>query len=142
MTAPDREGAGAARAMQAALDDAALAPGAVTFVSAHGTGTPYNDAMEAAAITRVFGAGRVAVNSIKGAVGHTLGAAGAFEALMCVQAVAEGVVPPTAGLVTIDPACAGLDLVLGAPRRQPVPVALSTSSGFAGANAALVFGRA
>jgi 3-oxoacyl-[acyl-carrier-protein] synthase II len=142
MTAPDREGGGAARAIGAALADAGIAPAAVAFVSAHGTGTPYNDAMEAVALARVFGPGRVPVNSIKGAIGHTLGAAGAFEAAMCVQVVAEGIIPPTAGLVTIDPACAGLDLVAGGARRGPVPVALSTSSGFAGANAALVFGQA
>jgi 3-oxoacyl-[acyl-carrier-protein] synthase II len=142
MTAPDREGGGAARAIGAALADAGLGPAAVAFVSAHGTGTPYNDAMEAVALRRVFGPGAVAVNSIKGAIGHTLGAAGAFEAAMCVQVVCEGVVPPTAGLVTIDPACGDLDLVVGTARRMAVPVAVSTSSGFAGANAALVLGQA
>jgi 3-oxoacyl-[acyl-carrier-protein] synthase II len=142
MTAPDRDGGGAARAIGAALADAGVEPAAVAFVSAHGTGTPYNDAMEAVALARVFGPGRVAVNSIKGAIGHTLGAAGAFEAAMCVQVVCEGIVPPTAGLVTIDPACTGLDLVAGGARRLPVPVAVSTSSGFAGANAALVLAGA
>jgi 3-oxoacyl-[acyl-carrier-protein] synthase II len=141
MTAPDREGAGAARAMEAALADAGLGPEAVEFVSAHGTGTPYNDAMEAVAIGRVLGRCRVPVNSIKGAIGHTLGAAGAFEAVMSVLVLAEGVVPPTAGLATVDPACAALDLVHGAARRAPARVALSTSSGFAGTNAALVLGR-
>ena len=142
MTAPDREGRGAARAMAGALADAGLAPDAVDFVSAHGTGTPYNDAMEAVAIGRVFGPGRVPVNSIKGAIGHTLGAAGAFEAVMCLRVLAEGTIPPTAGLERVDPACAGLDLVHGAARAHRTSVALSTSSGFAGANAALVFGRA
>ena len=142
MTAPDREGRGAAWAMEAALADAGLAPDAVDFVSAHGTGTPYNDAMEAVAIGRVFGAGRVPVNSIKGAIGHTLGAAGAFEAVMCLRVLAEGTIPPTAGLETVDPACAALDVVHGAARTHRTSVALSTSSGFAGANAAIVFGRA
>lgn len=141
MTAPDRDGAGAARAMGAALADAGLAAGAIQFVSAHGTGTVYNDAMEAAAIGRVFGAG-VPVNSIKGAIGHTLGAAGALEAVACTLTLETGTVAPTAGLVTPDPACAGLDLVRGEARRCAVGVALSTSSGFAGANAALVLGRA
>jgi 3-oxoacyl-[acyl-carrier-protein] synthase II len=140
MTAPDREGRGAARAMQAALDDAGLAPAAVDFVSAHGTGTVYNDAMEAIALTRLFGAKRVPVNSIKGAIGHTLGAAGAFEAVVCIGALAHGVIPPTAGLERVDPACADVDLVHGAARERRLAVALSTSSGFAGANAALVFG--
>jgi 3-oxoacyl-[acyl-carrier-protein] synthase II len=138
MTAPDREGAGAARAMRAALDDASLAPADVGFVSAHGTGTPYNDAMEAAALTRVFGAGRVPVNSIKGAIGHTLGAAGALEAVLCVRVLETGLVPPTIGLEEVDSACATLDLVQGAARPVATRTVLSTSSGFAGANAALV----
>src|SRR5206468_7793975 len=111
-----------------------LAPAAVEFVSAHGTGTPYNDAMEAVALVRVCGSGRVPVNSIKGAIGHTLGAAGALEAVLCVETLARGVVPPTAGLETVDPACAGLDLVYGDPRRHTVRAAISTSSGFAGTN--------
>lgn len=138
MTAPDRDGRGAARAMSAALVDAGLEPGDVGFVSAHGTGTPYNDAMEAVAIGRVFGPRAVAVNSIKGAIGHTLGAAGAFEAVLCVGVLESGVIPPTAGLEHPDPACAALDLVQGAARAVPVRACLSTSSGFAGANAALV----
>jgi 3-oxoacyl-(acyl-carrier-protein) synthase len=140
MTAPDREGGGASRALAAALADAGVAPAAVGFVSAHGTGTPYNDAMEAVAIARVFGAGGVPVNSIKGAVGHTLGAAGALETVMCTRVLAEGVIPPTAGRVDGDPACATLDLVRGAPRRHAATVVASTSSGFAGTNAALVLG--
>jgi 3-oxoacyl-(acyl-carrier-protein) synthase len=142
MTAPDREGGGAARAILAALGDAGLTPDAIDFVSAHGTGTPYNDAMEAVALGRVFGDRRVPVNSIKGAIGHTLGAAGAFEVVMCLAAMAEGVVPPTAGLVNLDPACARLDLVFGGRRRTTLERSLSTSSGFAGTNAALVLGRA
>jgi 3-oxoacyl-(acyl-carrier-protein) synthase len=142
MTAPDREGRGAARAMDAALAEAAIRPSDVDFVSAHGTGTPYNDAMEAVALTRVFGEHRVLVNSIKGAIGHSLGAAGAFEVVVCVEALRTGVVPPTAGLEEPDPACAGLALVHGTARMQRTRVALSTSSGFAGANAALVLGAA
>jgi 3-oxoacyl-(acyl-carrier-protein) synthase len=138
MTAPDREGAGAARAIRAALDDAGVMPADVGFVSAHGTGTPYNDAMEAAALTRVFGAGRVPANSIKGAIGHTLGAAGAIEAVLCVRVLEAGLVPPTVGLETIDPACATVDLVQGAARRVAARTVVSTSSGFAGANAAIV----
>lgn len=142
MTAPDREGRGAARAMQAAMNAAGRSAADVDFVSAHGTGTVYNDAMEAAALGRLFAPGAVPVNSIKGAIGHTLGAAGALEAVVCVQAIATGVIPPTAGLADPDPACADVDLVHGAARMRPVRTALSTSSGFAGANAALVFGQA
>jgi 3-oxoacyl-[acyl-carrier-protein] synthase II len=141
MTAPDREGQGTSRAVAAALAAAGVAPGDVGFVSAHGTGTPYNDAMEAAALGRVFGRRAVPVNSIKGAIGHTLGAAGAFEVVLCLETLAAGVVPPTAGLAEVDPACADLDLVRHEARRCRVDVAVSTSSGFAGANAALVLGR-
>jgi 3-oxoacyl-[acyl-carrier-protein] synthase II len=94
--------------------------------------------MEAAALTRVFGAGRVTTNSIKGAIGHTLGAAGALEAVLCVRVLETGLVPPTVGLEDVDPACATVDLVHGEPRRIATRTVVSTSSGFAGANAALV----
>jgi 3-oxoacyl-[acyl-carrier-protein] synthase II len=143
MTAPARDGAGAARAMRAALHDAGVAPSEIDFVSAHGTGTLYNDAMEMAALAAVFGASapRPSVNSIKGAIGHTLGAAGSFEAIMCARVLRDGVIPATAGCEQLDPACA-LDIVRERPRRQPVRIALSTSSAFAGNNAAIVLRRA
>ena len=143
MTAPARDGAGAARAMRAALADAGIAPAAVDFISAHGTGTVYNDAMEIAAIAAVFGeaAARIPVNGIKGAIGHTLGAAGSFEAIMSVHILREGLIPPTANCEQLDAACP-LDIVRGAPRRQPVRTVLSTSSAFAGNNAAVVLRRA
>jgi 3-oxoacyl-[acyl-carrier-protein] synthase II len=114
----------------------------VDFVSAHGTGTVYNDAMEMAALAAVFGEGaaRVPINSIKGAIGHTLAAAGSFEAIMCVRVLRDGVIPPTAGCEELDQACA-LDVVRGAPRTHAVRVALSTSSAFAGNNAAIVLRR-
>ncbi len=142
ITAPARDGAGAARAMRAALRDAEIEPAAVDFISAHGTGTPYNDAMEVAAIAGVFGewAPRIPVNSIKGAIGHTLGAAGSFEAVMMSQVLQEGVIPPTTNCEVLDPACA-LDVVRGAVRRHAVRTALSTSSAFAGNNAAIVLRR-
>jgi len=142
MTAPARDGAGAARAMRMALADARIAPTEVDFISAHGTGTVYNDAMEMAAIATVFGeaAARIPVNSIKGAIGHTLGAAGSFEAIMCTQILRTGLIPATVNCEQLDPAC-HLDIVVGAPRRQPVRTALSTSSAFAGNNAAIVLQR-
>lgn len=126
--------------MRAALADAGILPDAVDFVSAHGTGTVYNDAMEMEALSSVLGAAatRVPVNSIKGAIGHTLGAAGSFEAIMCVRALAEDVIPPTVGCERIDPSCS-LDVVCVEPRRHQVRTALSTSSAFAGNNAAVVF---
>jgi len=143
MTAPARDGAGAARAMRMALADAGLAPETVDFVSAHGTGTIFNDAMEAAAIVALFGerAARIPVNSIKGAIGHTLGAAGSFEAIMCARVLRTGLIPPTANCATIDPSC-GLDVVIETPRRHAVQTALSTSSAFAGSNAAIVLAAA
>ena len=143
MTAPARDGAGAARAMRMALTDAGIAPTDVDFISAHGTGTIYNDAMEMAAITSVFGeaAARIPVNSIKGSIGHTLGAAGSFEAIMCAQVLRTGLIPATVNCEQLDPAC-HLDIVIGAPRRQPVRTVLSTSSAFAGNNAAIVLQRA
>ncbi|MFN8641031.1 MAG: beta-ketoacyl synthase N-terminal-like domain-containing protein [Candidatus Binatia bacterium] len=142
MTAPARDGAGAARAMRAALADAGLAPDDVDVVSAHGTATVFNDAMEMAAIPAALGgaATRVPVSGIKGAIGHTLAAAGAFEAVLCARILRDGVVPPTTGCDELDPAC-GLDVVRGAPRALTARVALSTSSAFAGNNAAIVLRR-
>jgi 3-oxoacyl-[acyl-carrier-protein] synthase II len=142
MTAPARDGAGAARAMRMALADAGVTPADVDFISAHGTGTVYNDAMEIAAISSVFGeaAGRIPMNSIKGAIGHTLAAAGAFETIMCAQILREAIIPATLNCEQLEPGCA-LDVVRGAPRRRAVRRALSTSSAFAGNNAAIVLAK-
>jgi 3-oxoacyl-(acyl-carrier-protein) synthase len=143
MTGPDREGRGAARAMAAALADAGRTPAEVDFINLHGTGTTFNDLMERHAVWHLLGARTpaVPVDSIKGAIGHTLGAAGAFEALLLCQVVQEGIIPPTVGTTARDPAI-DLDVVLGAPRRAPVRCALSTTSGFGGLNAAVVVERA
>jgi len=139
MTAPARDGSGAARSMRMALTDAGLTPTDVDFVSAHGTGTVYNDAMEMAAIRAVFGeaAVRLPVNSIKGSIGHTLAAAGAFEAIMCAQILRTGLIPATLNCAQPDPAC-GFDLVVRTPRQHAVRTCLSTSSAFAGNNAAII----
>jgi 3-oxoacyl-[acyl-carrier-protein] synthase II len=139
MTGPDASGRGAARAMRAALADAGRAPEEVDFISLHGTGTSFGDLMERHAVHALCGprARLVPVNSIKGALGHTLGAAGAFEAIVCARAVADGRIPPTTGLGELDPAI-DLDVVRGAARAASVRVALSTTSGFGGLNAALV----
>jgi 3-oxoacyl-[acyl-carrier-protein] synthase II len=143
MTGPDREGRGAARAMRAALDDARLAAGDVGHVSSHGTATVFNDLMEGKALALALGehAGRVAVNSVKGALGHTLGAAGALEAAICVRVLETRLVPPTAGLSERDPDIP-LDVVAGTAREVPsLGAVLSTSSGFGGTNAAVVLRR-
>jgi 3-oxoacyl-[acyl-carrier-protein] synthase II len=141
MTGPDREGRGAARAMQAALADAGRRAGDVGYVSAHGTATPFNDLMEGKAFALVFGAASPPANSIKSALGHTLGAAAALEALACVRTLETGLVTPTPGLETLDPEIA-LDVVRGQAREVRPRVVLSTASGFGGTNAAVVLSAA
>ncbi|MDP9021121.1 MAG: beta-ketoacyl-[acyl-carrier-protein] synthase family protein [Actinomycetota bacterium] len=139
-TAPPDDGAGAVLAMQRALHDAGVAPSEVDLVNAHGTSTPLNDRVEAAAIRTVLGdgGGGAAVTSTKGVTGHLLGAAGAVEAAFAVLAIRDGVVPPTANLEHVD-ADIDLDVVKGTPRHGPVRVALTNSFGFGGQNAALLF---
>ncbi len=139
-TAPHPQGRGAANAMRAALADAGIAPAAVDYISLHGTGTPDNDAAEARALHTVFGERLPPLSSSKGAVGHSLAAAGALEAVGAVVAMAAGMIPANTGLERVDPA---LEL---APVREPRPgrmeCVLSNSFGFGGNNAALVLGRA
>ncbi len=137
IAAPDPEGCGIERAMRRALAQAGIGVDEVEFVSAHGTATPLNDASEAKALRRVLGGRAVAVNSIKGALGHTMGAAAALEAIVCLLAGRHGQVPATLGLEERDPGC-DLDLIQGAPRALRPRVSLSTSLGFGGCNGALV----
>lgn len=141
MTGPDREGRGLASAIGKALKKAGLAR--VDYISAHGTGTPYNDQMETLAIKRAFpdSAFDIPVSSIKSMIGHSFGAAGAIEAVTCIKAMETASVPPTVNLETDDPAC-DLDYVKGLAREVKVDSALSLSAGFGGQNAALVFTRA
>ncbi len=145
MTRPDPAGSGLSRASRAALADAGLAAADVGFVSAHGTGTVFNDAMEEAALAHVLGprAGSVPVHGLKGAIGHTLGAAGALEAVLCVLVLGADDVPPTAGH-RASRADSPLRVVSGAPHRPArlVDVVLSTSAAFSGTDAALVLERA
>lgn len=139
MTAPHPEGEGAARAIAVALEDAGLDEGEVGFVNAHGTGTPLNDSSESAAVHEVFGEAAPPVTSVKGAIGHFLGAAGAVEAVVSVLATLYGVVPPTHGVGEIDPDCA-IDLVEESPRSLGERrSSVSTNFAFGGANAAVVF---
>jgi 3-oxoacyl-(acyl-carrier-protein) synthase len=139
LTAPDPEGRGLERAVRGALAAAGVGPEAIDFVSAHGTATPLNDPIETAVLKRVLGARayQIPVNSIKGALGHTMGAAATLEAIMCLLAARDGVVPCTVGHEEPDPAC-DLDYVPGAARRWRPRLSLSTSLGFGGCNAALV----
>jgi 3-oxoacyl-[acyl-carrier-protein] synthase II len=142
MTGSHPEGHGAARAMRQALDDAGLEPGAVDYISAHGTGTPTNDRMETLAAKAVFGdrARSVPMSSVKSMIGHTMGAASAIEAAVCSLAIHTGRVPPTIGLREPDPEC-DLDYVAGEARELPVAVAMNNAYAFGGNNSSVLFGR-
>jgi 3-oxoacyl-(acyl-carrier-protein) synthase len=139
IAAPDAEGRGLEAAVRAALAAGDVGTADLDFVSAHGTGTVLNDRIETAVLRRVLGnrAGTVPVNSIKGALGHTMGAAATLEAIMCLLAGRDGWIPPTVGYEEPDPAC-DLDYVPGACRAVRPRRMLSTSLGFGGCNAALV----
>jgi nodulation protein E len=138
ITQPSQEGPTAA--MQSALLDAALAPEAIGYINAHGTGTTTNDSTETSAIRRAFGAhaNRLLVSSTKSLHGHTLGAAGAIEAVATILALQNRLIPPTANFTEPDPAC-DLDVVPNTPRRASVEYALSNSFAFGGLNAVLIF---
>jgi 3-oxoacyl-[acyl-carrier-protein] synthase II len=142
VTAPAPGGEGAARCMQAALDDGRVNPEEVDYINAHGTSTPYNDLYETMAIKTVFKgrASRLMVSSTKSMTGHLLGAAGAIESVFSVLSLREGVVPPTINYTTPDPEC-DLDYVPNTARRHPIRYALSNSFGFGGTNSCLLFGR-
>jgi 3-oxoacyl-[acyl-carrier-protein] synthase II len=128
--------------MRQALRDARLEPGAVQYINAHGTSTPVGDKIETASIKEVFGpqAYSIPVSSTKAATGHTLGAAGTVEAIICLKAMEYGMIPPTLNLVEKDPEC-DLDYVPRQTRPAQIDVALSNSFGFGGQNATLVLSR-
>ena len=138
IVAPTVEGPTAA--MVAALADAGLAPEDVDYVNAHGTGTKANDEIETQAIRRAFGkhADALSVSSTKSMHGHCMGASGAIEMIACVNAIREGIVPPTAGYREKDPAC-DLDVTPNEAKTRMVRAAISNSFAFGGTNAVLVF---
>lgn len=142
VTAPDPEGRGAARCMRIAMDRAGLNPTDVDYINAHGTATPLGDVAETKAIKQVFGehAYRLKVSSIKGAVGHLLGAAGGVELIATALTLQTGIIPPTINLEKPDPDC-DLDYVPNTAREVPVRVALSNSFGFGGQNATIAVRR-
>lgn len=142
MTAPPENGAGAARCMRNALQDAGLSPEAIEYVNAHGTSTPAGDRAEASALKQIFGehAYRLAISSTKSMTGHLLGAAGAVEAIFTVLSLRDQVAPPTINLDDPDEGC-DLDFVPHEARAQAMEVALSNSFGFGGTNGSLVFRR-
>jgi 3-oxoacyl-[acyl-carrier-protein] synthase-1 len=139
MSAPHPEGHGARRAMQAALRAAGLDPGAIDYINLHGTGTPSNDRSESHAVTSVFGA-TTPSSSTKGATGHTLGAAGALEAVISAIALRNGFMPGGVHTTQIDPTLTAY--YIRENRHSPVSHVLSNSFGFGGTNCSLVFGRA
>ncbi|MBY0395393.1 MAG: beta-ketoacyl-[acyl-carrier-protein] synthase II, partial [Thermoleophilia bacterium] len=140
LTEPDPSGRWQVEAMRMALERGGLEAAEVDYVNTHGTSTPAGDPVEIAAIRALVGddaARGVAVSSTKSMHGHGMGAAGGFEAVLTALAIREGAIPPTINVEELDPACAGVDHVLGGARHAPVRVALSNSFGFGGHNAVL-----
>jgi 3-oxoacyl-[acyl-carrier-protein] synthase II len=143
VTKPDPTGAGGAKAIRAALKEAAVDARDVGYINAHGTGTKLNDPMETAAVKAAFGpaAERLTLSSVKSMIGHAIGAAGAIEAAALALTLKTGVVPPTINLTHPDPAC-DLDYTPGSARERRVRYGLSTSFGFGGQNGAVVMAAA
>ena len=142
ITAPAEDGDGAFRCMTAAIRRAGISPAEIDYINAHGTSTPLGDEIELKAVERLVGnaAGNMAMSSTKSSIGHLLGAAGAVEAVFCLLAIRDGIVPPTLNLDNPSVATP-IDLVPRAARQRPVNIALSNSFGFGGTNASLVFRR-
>lgn len=142
VTAPAEGGVGAARAMTLAMKDAGVGPQDIDYINAHGTGTPLNEKYETMAIKKAFGdhAYKVPLSSTKSMTGHMLGAAGAIEAIFCIKAIQEGVVPPTINQEVPDPDC-DLDNIPNEARKVDVRRAMSNSMGFGGHNAVLIIER-
>jgi nodulation protein E len=138
IVAPDP--AGAARAMRLALEDAGLRPADIGYINTHGTGTLVNDRSETLAIRQVFGPAPPPVSATKAMHGHAIGATGALEAMACILALTEGILPPTIGYAAADPDCA-LDVVPNHARTSDVGFALSNAFAFGGLNAVLAFAR-
>ncbi len=147
ITAPDAEGRGATRSMTWALEDAGLSPTDVDYINAHGTSTPLGDAAEVAAVFNVFGdharkskSGKLLMSSTKSMHGHTLGASGAVEMIACINALRNGVAPPTINLDNPEEAF-DIDLCAHTPRERAMKVALNNTFGFGGHNVTIVLKR-
>jgi 3-oxoacyl-[acyl-carrier-protein] synthase II len=142
ITAPADDGDGALRCMKAAIRRAEITPGDLDYINAHGTSTPLGDEIELKAVEKLVGnsAANISMSSTKSSIGHLLGAAGTVEAIFCLLAIRDQVVPPTINLDNPSVATA-LDLVPHKPRERAVNVVLSNSFGFGGTNASLVFRR-
>ena len=142
ITAPSPGGVGALKCMTRALDDAGINASAITYVNAHCTSTPLNDAAEAQACAQLFGTPGPFVTSIKGVTGHSLGAAGAIEAVSIVESMVRGIIPPTANTTSVDSELPQINLVVGQGQEWTPGPAISNSFGFGGHNASLIFGPA
>ena len=140
ITAPAPGGRGALSCMELALAASGIEAGDIKQVNAHGTSTPLNDAAEAEALAKLFGTPGPPVTSIKGVTGHSLGAAGAIEAVAVVESMRRGLIPPTAVTTEVDPGLPQIDLVRGEPRAGEPGLTISNSFGFGGHNGCVVFG--
>lgn len=142
LAAPAENGEGTMRAMRMALRKAAIDPSEVDYINAHGTGTPLNDKFETLAIKRIFGdhAYKLLVSSTKSELGHMMGAAGAVEAMACILAIRDGIIPPTINYENPDPEC-DLDYCVNRPRAARIDVALSNSMGLGGHNSCIILRR-
>lgn len=140
LTAPAPDGDGARRAMLQSLARGGMTPAEIGYINAHGTSTQLGDAAETGAIKAVFGPDAPPVSSTKSMTGHLLGGAGALEAVICVRALTDGILPPTINYETPDPAC-DLDYIPNVAREATVDAIMSNSFGFGGHNATLVFRR-
>jgi 3-oxoacyl-(acyl-carrier-protein) synthase len=139
ITAPQEEGLGGCRAMKEALKVSGINPEQIDYINAHGTGTQLNDVAETKAIKSAFGkhAYETLISSTKSMTGHMMGATGALETVLCIQAVRENMIPPTINYYTPDPDC-DLDYVPNEARQREVAIAMSNAFGFGGHNAVLV----
>ncbi len=140
VTAPHPEGSGAFRSMEMALRKAGMAPSDIDYINAHGTSTPMGDELELGAVRRLFGDAMsgVSMSSTKSAIGHLLGGAGAVEAIFCILAIRDQIVPPTLNLDNPSDGCVGVDLVPHTAKKRSVKAVLNNSFGFGGTNASLV----
>ena len=140
VTAPHPEGAGGFRAMQVAMKRSGLDVSDIDYINAHGTSTPMGDELELGSVKKLFGnaVGKLSMSSTKSAIGHLLGGAGAVEAIFCILAMRDQIVPPTLNLDNPSDACSGIDLVPHVAKERPVKAVLNNSFGFGGTNASLV----
>ena len=141
ITLPEPEGKGQIKAMQRALNNAGIAPEKIGYINAHGTSTPKGDIFEFNSVKTVFNncLNQISMSSTKSATGHTLGAAGALEAIFSIKAITDSLLPPTLNLNDLDEECQGIDLVPLKAKEKNIEYALSNSFGFGGTNASLIF---